>query len=784
MDKYVYCHDSGKYEAYSGLDGKERKIFDNLQRSVEAGVFLYAPTTRGKAILFSYTMSGGQSRADGYKGEFEEMGDNPAAYYGQLRAEKPYDGKVSGALPADRSCDPSNIDPDVMASLAENVIFGDPSKDIVLICDDTATRIEYLKFLYLLLAPEYAHRLGVCVNKYIKFALDNTDKFGSGDEKPIIRIYAPNGKRSYSDSCVINADTREYPAPSEKPGPAALRRLIGSGVSVGDFADICDATAPAFCADGKVNAAKYTECVVRKAYEITRDIKYAAAILGYGFDSEKNRALFIDGIKDCLSSDDKNAQSAAADAAIKFLGDDISAVKELLIEYIVSKSDLTAKERGLLVGLAVSEADKDGNITDWQSGVLGSYIVSPTPSWSAKFAFAADVLSKLVDGKETAAAHGMCKIIAQRFNENSLADEDPSAFFATLRNNYSGAVARMGFAALLYGDTTGDMPTCRYAKTYMSKSDTLNLAQILAVRNEMEAIFGNGEDCDFIFSNSDCAGRLKGAFDKIPFDAVIDKYNELEDKIGDYDKFGAELFLRIYDVDKLKGKISDGEFINKYNAFLENFDPESVNDSTRLNTATKNKLIQAYNACRSLVGENKREIEVKSEMEKFCNDFALELYGTLDDASKEDIDGKKKKRSRKSEESDQAPRTVEYGKVIGKFGASNSVGLHFNGKEAMGYGVLLCLLAGLITMLIMFVPAFCTAAAVGEVTFASVSLHMSRYFYAAVSAPVLAMLCYAVLYLFVYRRRGSSAFAVTALTVFVPCVMCGLGYVLSFIVLT
>lgn len=778
MYKYVYCHDSGEYDEYTSLKKSECKIFGTLRGCTSAGAFLYAPTTEGKAILFSFTQGNGQFRVDGYKGEYAEIGSNPAAYIGNVRVEKPYHELLLGALPGRTVFASGEVDSIHMANLAQYVIFGDTNKDIVLLGGNIVKQAtDYLKYLFLLFPLEYVKRVGFCINKYLKYDLEDGNKFLSSDEKPIVRIYALDSQKEFADSYKVNLNVSEREPETSDLGVIALRCLINLGVTQENFNTICRATESAFSADGRVNRSEYTRCLVRAAYESSHSLTYAEALIGYGFVNNSEKSLFIDCINRCLTSGNETQKKLAASKAIEMLHDDIATVSDNLFSYIISQATITPAERNFLVQSAVAQLNDNTDDGD-AAGVLGVYLNAAIPSWRQKYEFITEIIQRLFESSNRLAAHNVCKILSERFNNMNLAharDITLSDLFV-LRPEISIDAKEAIYAALLKNDCNAES-IHRATRLYLKTNPTLG--DILRVHRKVQDIFGVVSN-DFIFGDNECVRIIQTRCAQIPLGKLLELYDSLTAQLSEYIELKAEFFAAILNLDKLKAL--EEPYMDEYRRFLSDAEGELSGMQSTLDENKARLLNDKFTSCKKFLFEKGNDRIAQQRIEKFSDDFVRKLYAMLPENEQDEISERK---AGKAETDNQGETQRPDGrKVLGEYNTNHSRGLHFNGKRPTRYDIALGLLAGFITCIIMIIPAVCMAVAVGDVSLAAIELYLSRYFYLAIAAPILTLVAYWLLYKFMCKQKAWDAFLLTVLCVHIPCLLCGLGWVLSYILLT
>lgn len=785
MDKYVYCHESNEYDDYTSLKRADYKIFTTLRTTTGAGTFIYAPTTSDKAILFSYTQSNGQSRVDGYKGEYNEIAPNPATHIGCVKVGKPYHEQVFGSLPTGRIFESSGINDDCMVQLASYVIFGAPDREIVLTGSDISRRApEYLKFLFLLFSPDYARKVGFCINKYLKRDLDDENKFSRADEKPIIRIYALDSQKEYAGSYKINLDTPERVANDGDVGVKALIELIKRGISKENFDAIYSETEGAFLPDGRLDVNKYVRCLVRAAYQNAYDLSYTGALMEYGFSNEHEKRLFVDCIARALKFGDENQKRLTAGKAIECLGENLGSVEGPLMEYLVSKPSLTIKEHQFLVRSALNQLGDGSRRNADDDNTLGLYLQAPSPSWKQKYAFITEIIQGLIGGGKPVSANKVCKVLAERFNRenlayaNSISIEDLFALSSGI-----GSEARDAIYASLLKNDCGAGKIHYYARHYLKGNPSL--AEILRVRRKMQEIFDAN---DFIFGDIECARIVRERIAQSGIVELLAIYDELSSQMSDYLALKAELYFGACDLQKLK--IADRSIMERYKSFLFDVEAELSAVGNVIGKAKENALAESVEECKTYVIEKASADIAQKNIEAFQDEFAEKLYDMLSQDDKKEVDeaakGESARDGRGEEQTERRQdKAAKYTKINSKYSEANNVGMYFNGTHGYGYSVALGLLAGIISLLIMVLPAICLSAAVGDLSFTTFKMFLSRYFYVAIIAPVFTVVLYTVLYVFsADPGRARKAFSLTALCSFIPCLLCGLGYSLSFILLT
>lgn len=774
MYKYVYCHDSGEYKDYTNLKKSESKVFATLRECTSAGTFVCAPTTMGKAVLFSYTQNNGQIRVDGYKADYAELGSNPAAHIGNVVVEKPYYEDPIGALPGAVSFSNGEINATNIANLAQYVIFGDASKDVILLGGNIAKQAtNYLKYLFLLVPPAYAQKVGFCINKYIKRELESGNKFLPNDEKPIIRIYALDSQKEFAGSYKVNLDASEPDAESSEIGAKALRFLIKQGATQANFDAICRVTESAFAEDGTLNKNEYTRLLVSAAYESSRSLEYAEALISYGFGNDNERRIFTDCINNCLKSGSVAQKKVAAAKAIELLRDDMDAVAENLFAHIVSQESVTPAEHSFLVTSAVKQlGGNSGGFDD--RGLLGIYLSAVAPSWKQKYEFITEIIQRLFESGNKTAAHKVCKILSERFNKENLAYATgiTIADLFVLKQNISPDAKIAIYASLLYNDCNASA-IHSVARLYLKNNPSFG--DILLVRHKAQEIFGF-EANDFIFADSECVKTIRARLNKLTLDKLLEAYNGIESQITDYPELKAEFFAAILNLEKLKAL--DGSFIEAYKSFLSDAEIEMPDDS--IAKAGDRDLATQLQQCKNYLAEKESDHKAQKGVQNFNLAFLQKLYDMLPENEQNEV----KNRKKNSGDAQNTVQPADSKKVLGKYGANSSRGLHFNGTQAYRFCIALGLLSGFIACILMLIPAVCMAAAVGSLTFATVSMYLSRYFYLAVIAPVCTVVIYAILYVSVCKRNARTAFGLTALCAYIPCIVSGLGFVLSYIILT
>lgn len=774
MFKYVYCHDSGEYDEYTALKKSDGKIFGTLRANTNTGTFLYAPTTLQKAILFAFSQSNGQFRVDGYKGELSEIGANPAAYIGNLTVEKPYLEELIGALPVRLNFNAGDVDATRMANLAQYVIWGDLGKDIVILGEDITRRAaEYLKYLYLLFPAEYARKVGFCINKYLKNDLEDQNKFLPTDEKPIVRIYALDSQKEFAGSYKINLDVAEKDAKDISLGAKALRDLIKRGVTQSNFNEIFNVTESAFSADGDLNLESYSQRLIRCAYENFRTAEYAEAIVSCGFKNDDEKRLFVDCVNCCLRSGDQGQKRTAANKAIELLQEDISLVASDLFAYVISQQTVTPSERDFLVRSTVAQLSGNGN---GDEDLLGMYLHAVMPTWKQKYEFITDVIQRLYNTGDKLTAHNVCKILSQRFNRENLAyaKDITTADLFTLKSNMDPNVKEAIFAALLQNECNASGARV-YARAYLKKEPTFG--DILNVRRKIREIFDD-ESGDFLFGDAECERIIRDKIGRLDFVKLFEIYDGLSTRLADYPELKAEFLTAMLKADKLKK--ADASFLESYRGFLTDVEADVDQIENASGKTDGVSLTSQLQECKSLVFEKESDREAQARIQEYCGGFIRKLNEMLSEKEHNEISNVKKSGSA----ADAEEQPVDYQKVIAKYSVGNSMGLNFNGKQSYGYGIALALLAGFITGLLMFIPAICLAAAVGDLSFAAFTLYLSRYFYVAMLAAIVTVALYALLYFTLCKRKGGATFGVTALCAYVPCITFCLGYVLTFILFT
>lgn len=779
MYKYVYCHDSGEYDEYTSLRKSECKIFGTLRECTSAGTFLYAPTTEEKAILFSFTQGNGQFRVDGYKGEYAEMGSNPAAYIGNVRVEKPYHEQLLGALPGRATFTSGEVDSIHMANLAQYVIFGDINKEIVLLGSNIVKQAtDYLKYLFLLFPPEYVQRVGFCINKYLKYDLEDGNKFLHSDEKPIVRIYALDSQKEFADSYKVNLNVSVREMETSDLGVIALRYLINLGVTQENFNAICRVTETAFSADGRVNKSEYTRCLVRAAYESSRSLTYAEALISYGFANDAEKSLFIDCVNRCLMSGNDTQRKFAANKAIELLRDDINAVSENLFSYIISQTTITPAERNLLVQSTIAQLSNDANDVMAASGLLGVYLNAAIPSWKQKYEFITEIVQRLFENGNRLAAHNVCKILSERFNATNLAHARDIALsdLFVLRQNIGIDAREAIYAALLKNDCNAES-IHRVTRLYLQTNPTLG--DVLRVHRKVQDIFGVVSN-DFIFDDAECVRIIQTRCSQIPLEKLLELYDGLATQLSEYIELEAAFFAAILDLDKLKA-LKDS-YADEYMRFLSDAEGELSGMQSTLDEEKVRTLNGRLTSCKNFVSEKGNDRIAQQRIEKFSDDFVRKLYAMLPEDEQNEIVDRKASKSETDNQSE--VQRIDGKKVLGEYNTNNSRGLHFNGKRPTRYDIALGLLAGFITCIIMVIPAVCMAVAVGDVSLAAVELYLSRYFYVALIAPIVTLVAYWLLYRFMTKQKAWDAFLLTVLCIHIPCILCGLGWVLSYILLT
>lgn len=788
MDKYVYCHEGNVYDDYTSLKKSEYKIFTALRTATGAGAFIYAPTTAGKAILFSYTQANGSSRVDGFKGDSSEISANPAAHIGYVRAEEPYHEQVTGALPVSRSFSGGAVNADRMAELVRHIVFGKPDTDVVLVGDDISRRAaEYLKFMYLLFSPEYARKIGFCINKFLKRDLDDVNKFSQSDEKPLIRIYALDSQKVYADCYKVNLDSCESVAATDDIGAKALTELIKRGVTKENFEAIYRETAGAFLPDGSLDVGKYVRCLVRAAYQNAYDLSYTAALMEYGFSSEHEKRLFVDCIARALRGGNESQKRLTADKAIELLGDDLGSVENPLMEYLVSQPAVSREAFEFLIRSAVGQlSNARGN--DGEDGTLSLYLNAPSPSWKQKYAFITEVIQTLVGNGKILPANNVCKVLSERFSKEKLAYAKnisvPDLF--SFGPNI-GRDARDVICASLLKNDCGAGRIHSYARQYLKGNPTFG--DLLRVRRKMIEIF---DVDDFIFGDVECEKAVRARIAPLDIEKILEIYYDLSPQMTDYIAMKAEFYFAACNTGKLSAV--DDSVAAMFQGFLTDAESELSDIGVKLGKTKEKDLAERVEECKTYIAETANANKAQANIDQFRGEFVKRLYEMLPKNEKNDIGEVEFYEISKGEDGEpntkRSPAKADsYAKINGKYNEANNVGIYYNGTQGFGYGVALGALAGFISLLIMLIPAVLISAAVGDLSFATFSMYLSRYFYAAVVAPVFTVVMYVVLYktlcaFFEDVGRARKAFGLTALCAFIPCLLCGLGYSLIFILLT
>ena len=777
MDKYVYCHDSGSYESVTSLKGSESRVFETLREVTSPGTFLYAPTTEGKAILFSYTQANGQFRIDGYKGDFGEFGTNPATYIGNVRVSPPYYEKMLGALPCTRIFSNTPLDKGKMVHLIHSLIYGSENEMIVLLGSDiTARASEYLKFLFLLLPPPYARKVGFCLNKYIKGALADEDRFSEGDEKPVIRIYALDSENEFAGCDKIKLDSNEPPLAASDIGAKALSYLVGLGISQERFAALSRVLERAFLGD-TVDKDIFTRCLVGAAFEEARLPEYATALVGYGFSDESERATFIDAVNFCLESGDKDQKRIAADKALKLLKNDLSPVSDVLLSYLFTQETVTGSARDFMVRTVVSELEAEDAEAIGDDDLLRRYLYDEAaPSWRQKYEFTVALVSRLVSDGKRKAAHGVCRVLSDRFRkENLIYAKNFSRDALFELDGMDGETQCAVYAALLKNDCDSKK-IHEYARIYLKKHPSFD--EIFNVYNEIKEIFGvDFSECDFIFADTECKNAIGAMIKRIGFAKLLENYRALSAKLDDFGKFKAQFLAELLNAEKLRS--ADQTLLDTYEGFMNDAEAEIEQLGGVIGDEETHRLEAARKECKAFLGEKSSAMSAQEKIDEFCGSYLQKLYEMLPVRQREEV----KKTSVFEEESGQRVREPFDRKKVAEKYSNNNFKIR-SGQRAFNFGLLFALLAGMIVILIMFIPAVYLASSVGELTLASFFTYLSRYNYAVIGAVVVTLLVYTALYFSVAKRRGKAAFGITALCTFIPCCLYAAGYILTYIFLT
>ncbi len=308
MIQYLYFHTGKEYVSKLSLGRSEEgysdneMLFETVRKSVEGNTFTYAPVGSEDAIFMQASKGPDGLFTKGLRGNIGAISNAPAKYIDKFEknplptycnSEKLPEGELP---PIGRLQDDFSLARDlhhIFPKLVDILLFGNTSKNIVILTETPLKAMNYIKVLSVLLPLSFMKKIGFCIGAANipdeDFSIIKND---GNTESLSIRIWLPESRNYIFESLASYYYVFDTRAQGENYRDNYNQEL-STTAKVLDEINLCDQNqtkrfsdyiASAFDSHGNLNAAVLKRNSALFMFEVKRDVDSAKEILNMGFD--------------------------------------------------------------------------------------------------------------------------------------------------------------------------------------------------------------------------------------------------------------------------------------------------------------------------------------------------------------------------------------------------------------------------------------------------------------------------------------------------------------------
>lgn len=661
MIQYQYFHTGRGYvPRFSVSQGTEQyyvveDLFETVRKNTAGHTFTYAPA--GDSYL--YLQCSNHKNGDYAKGLLcDTISDIPAKYIDKFETEVSRDDVNSEQLPEGELPVLGRLVEDfslamnlhhIFPKLIDALLYGDPSKKIVIIAEDRESAINYIKVLSMLLPLSYVKTIGFCIGSgsVPDGNMTFTNESGATDDVSV-RIWLPDiadfDFATYASFYYV-FDTKASKDNYSRPLSAVAKVLEELNLCNQDQAgDFANCIASAFTKDGRVEFERIDRIATIYLFGLKKDVATAKTVIHMGsgdnFLQENAVIEAIGFLLEPINSDQVDAADRKRIIQEYHSNESVAqSTEETLYRYLMSVYDVLDQEDKDELIRMIADDEQGERLQDMvYSAMRGDY-----QALLSSFSLGLDVLKVRIEdnGPRVFNNQEIVRILIESFDFARIRQIVPAnqltggeELFDLVWRQNDAELVRVAAAILMSSAYSSDViaECCtvriRGFRRMMENSGLSPFEQlkfitdvrniVLEIGNEIPELDIANTQFDFLFNVEYGKQWVNGLVLSLSMEATIkaeDFVRNQSDSMGFYESLSLAINDKLLDEEYIKNNVkSDSPFLPKYLEYYNRLSPD-------LRCASAE--IQAY------LNELNRESGINDALIQYRCNFAFDCYRTL-----------------------------------------------------------------------------------------------------------------------------------------------------------